>query len=120
MCIRDRVHEHGTVAVEHDDRKLRTRERDAEPHRRGESHGMLQVELIRAMPNGLQLGRHRTHDRDDDAIGEVVVDGPESVYPQHRTRDWGHRDWGLGRGPILALSLIHISEPTRLLSISYA
>src|SRR5678816_4852826 len=48
-----------------------------------------------------QIARHGTIDLDIDAKGDLHIDG------HHTVEDVG-------------LSLIHISEPTRLLSISYA
>src|SRR5678815_1301280 len=55
-----------------------------------------------------------------DSMGDLpmlsIVGHPAVINPDMRLRQTAlHHDW-----PILNLSLIHISEPTRLLSISYA
>jgi hypothetical protein len=39
---------------------------DAQPDRRGQAHGVLQVEKVVAMSQSLQLGGYGAHDGDDD------------------------------------------------------
>src|SRR5678816_3413045 len=61
-------------------------------------------------------------------FGREVLDGKASSYPINPIDDWAagvhlsSREGNLwfNKGGRLVLSLIHISEPTRLLSISYA
>src|SRR5262249_14440443 len=77
------VHEDRPVAVEHDDLPLRTRQRDAEPYRRGQPHRVLQVEEVRAVADRLQLRRDRAHDRDDDAPFERRINRLQRIQPRH-------------------------------------
>ena len=44
---------------------------------------MLQIEKVRAMPDGLQLRGHGAHDGHHGAALEPIVDGAQRVDPRH-------------------------------------
>src|SRR5574341_763117 len=46
---------------------------------------MLQVEVIRAVPEGLQLGRNGPHDRHHETRFELAVNRPQAVEPEHHS-----------------------------------
>ena len=101
------VHQHRAVPVEHDHLALRLGQGDAEAHRGGQPHGVLEVEEAGPVPERVQLGRHRPHDGDDGAAGQLVVDRLQTLDPLHRQglphevagEQQGHRRQGrLGQG----------------------
>ena len=77
------IHEHGAVAVEHDDLHFRPRQRDAEPERGRQAHRVLEVEEVGPVPDRLQLGRDRAHDRDHDRLLQLGIDRLERLEPLH-------------------------------------
>ncbi len=77
------VHQHRAVAVEHHHLALRLGQGDAQAHRGGQPHGVLQVEEVGPVPERVQLDRHRPHDGDDRAAGQLVVDRLQAVDALH-------------------------------------
>ena len=72
-----------SVAVEDDHARVGQAQRQAEADRRGQAHRMLQVEEALAVAEVVELLRGRAHDRDNEPVAELGVEGSQAVRALH-------------------------------------
>ena len=60
-------------------------QRNPETDRRGQAHGVLEIEKVRTMANRLQFGGNGAHDRDHDMLLQARVDRVQRVETPHES-----------------------------------
>jgi hypothetical protein len=77
------IHEQRAVTIEHDDFLMWQGEREAEASGRCEAHGVLQIEKIGAMAEGLEFRGERAHDGDDETVFKIGINSTKAIEAEH-------------------------------------
>ena len=84
-CQRPQVHQDRPVAIQHHDLFIGQIQRHAQANRRGQPHGMLQVEKVFAVAQIIQLLGARPHDRHDQTLGKFRIERFNTLGTLHRS-----------------------------------
>src|SRR5437016_7045061 len=89
---RSKIHQQGSVAVQDDHPLVGFRKRESKPHRRSETHCVLQIEEVFPVAKRVKLRSDCAHDRDDDVVFDVGVKSAYRVDSLHHASHMSCRE----------------------------